>query len=76
MAKEFLTDAEVEVEIERLEKSPAVALARKEQRVRYQRRQRLYNLRSLEKKGEELAAAGITIEMLQELGEEALENLN
>lgn len=76
MAKDFLTDEEVEQEIERLRLSPDVALARKEQRIRYQRRQFLYTLRNLEKKGKALAAAGITMEMLQELGEEALENLN
>ena len=69
MAQNFLTDAEVELEIQRLQESPLVALARKEQRVRYQRRQTLYNLRSLEKKGRELAKAGITIELLEELGE-------
>lgn len=76
MAKEYLTDAEVEAEIERLQQSPMVALARKEQRIRYQRRQKLYNLRALEKKGHELAAAGITLELLQELGEDALETID
>lgn len=39
MAKEYLTDEQVEQEIERLQKSKLVALARKEQRIRYQRRQ-------------------------------------
>lgn len=72
MAKDFLTDEEVEVEIERLRQSPLVKLARKEQRIRYQRRQVLYNLRALEKKGQELASAGITMALLQELGEEGL----
>ncbi len=68
--KEFLTDEEVEVEIEKLVASPMVALAKKEQRIRYRRRQYLYTLRSLEKKGRELAKAGITMEMLDSLGEE------
>lgn len=72
MAKDFLTDEEVEVEIERLRQSPLVKLARKEQRIRYQRRQVLYSLRNLEKKGKELAEAGITMEILQALGEEGL----
>ena len=72
MAKDFLTDEEVEVEIERLRQSPLVKLARKEQRIRYQRRQVLYSLRNLEKKGKELAEAGITMDILQALGEEGL----
>lgn len=71
MAKTFLTDEQVEKEIERLRQSPMVALARKEQRLKYKRRQFLYQLRGLEKKGEELAAAGITPELLDEMsGEE------
>ena len=70
MAKEWLTDEQVEQEIERLRKSELVALARKEQRIRYQRRQVLYNLRNLEKKGKELAASGITMEMLDGMGRE------
>lgn len=61
---DYLTDEQVEQEIERLRKSPAVALAKQEQRIRYKRRQVLWTLRSLEKKGKELAASGITMEML------------
>ena len=59
-----LTDEEVEREIERLNASPAVALARREQRLKYKRRQYLYQLRDLEKKGIALLAAGITREVL------------
>lgn len=59
-----LTDEQVEVEIERLNKSEAVALARHEQRLRYRRRQYLYQLRDYEKKGKALMDAGITREML------------
>jgi hypothetical protein len=70
MAKGFLSDEQVEREIERLRESEDVKLARKEQRIRYQRRQVLYNLRNLEKKGKELAAAGITMEMLDSMGSE------
>ena len=73
MAREFLTDEEVEVEIDRLRASDLVALARKEQRVKYQRRQVLYNLRNLEKRGGELAKAGITMEMLQSMAEEGVD---
>ena len=68
MAKEpkkwGLTDEQVEAEIERLNASEAVALARREMRLRYRRRQRLYQLRDLEKKGQALMAAGITREVL------------
>lgn len=66
------TDEQVEQEIERLQNSPMVKLARKEARIRMQRRQYLYTLRMYEKKGRELAKAGITMEVLDRLakGEE------
>jgi hypothetical protein len=64
MKSEYLTDEQVEKEIERLNKSPLVKLAQKEIRVRYKRRQKLYNLRTLEKQGKRLRDAGITMEML------------
>ena len=60
----FLTDEQVEAEIERLNASDAVALARREARLRYKRRQYLYQLRDLEKKGNALLKAGITREVL------------
>lgn len=60
----FLTDEQVEAEIERLNASEAVALARREARLRYRRRQYLYQLRDLEKKGKALLEAGITREVL------------
>lgn len=60
----FLTDEEVEQEIERLNSSEAVALARREARLKYKRRQYLYQLRDLEKKGKALLKAGITREVL------------
>ena len=50
-----LTDEQVEQEIEKLQGSPLVKLARKEERIRYVRRQYLYTLRQYEKKGKELA---------------------
>ena len=62
--KRGLTDAEVEREIERLQKSPYVDLARKEQRIKYKRRQYLYQLRQFEKREIELTEAGITVETL------------
>lgn len=70
MAKEFgLTDEQVEQEIERLTKSPLVALARYEHRIRYRRRQYLYQLRDLEKKGKALEKAGINMEVLNAMAE-------
>ena len=68
-AKEFLTYEQVEQEIERLRQSPLVALARREQRIRYRRRQFLYQLRDLEKKGRALERAGINMEVLNSLAE-------
>lgn len=65
MAREFLTDFEVEQEIERLRTSPMVQLAKKEQRLLYKRRQALYNLRSLEKRGKQLSKKGITIDNIE-----------
>ena len=59
-----LTDEEVEIEIERLSKSEAVRLARKEERVRYRRRRYMYHLRDLEKRGKALMASGIKMELL------------
>lgn len=67
MKNNYLTDEQVEKEIARLQESPHVKLARKEERIRYARRQYLYTLRMYEKKGKELASSGITMEMLIEL---------
>lgn len=65
----FLTDEEVEQEIERLNSSEMVALARREARLKYKRRQYLYQLRDLEKKGKALLEAGITREVLDAMYE-------
>lgn len=72
--KDYLTDEEVEQEIEKLQASPMVALARKDQRIRYRRRQYLYQLRNFEKKGKELAEAGITMEVLLALDKDCDED--
>ena len=70
MAREFgLSDEQVEQEIERLRQSPLVALARREQRLRYKRRQVLYQLRDLEKKGAALMKAGIDMDVLNAMAE-------
>ena len=67
MAKEFLTDEAVEEEIARLTATDEVKLARRELRLKYKRRQQLYTLRALEKRGRELAEAGITIENIDDM---------
>ena len=70
MKKSFLTDEQVGAEIEKLKKSEFVKLAKKEEQIRYRRRQYLYGLRQYEKKGKELAKAGLTIEMLEKMDNE------
>ena len=66
MAKEMLTDEQVELEIQRLQESEAVRLARREIEVRKRRRKYLYYLRQMEKKGKALREAGVTWEMLHD----------
>ena len=67
MARDFLTDEAVEEEIARLQASPLVKLAKKEERIRYARRQYMYCLRQYEKKGRQLEADGVTMESLEAL---------
>lgn len=64
--REALPDAEMEREIKELEQSPLVKLARKNNRIRYMRRQRLYTLRNLQKQGKQLQEEGITFEDLED----------
>lgn len=68
--KENMTDEMVEREIARLLESPHVKLAKKEERIRMRRRQYLYTLRVYERKGKELAAAGITMDVLETMAKE------
>lgn len=68
MAREFLSDEAVEEEILRLQTSPHVKLARREEAIRNRRRQYMYQLRMYEKKGIALEAQGITLEELEEMG--------
>ena len=65
--KSYFTDEEVEQEIDRLSQSEFVQLARKEHRIRYRRRQYMYTLRNLERRGKELAASGVTLDSLDAL---------
>lgn len=67
MAKEFISDEMVEDEILRLQNSPLVRLARREEAIRNRRRQYMYQLRMYEKKGKALEAQGITLEELEEM---------
>lgn len=67
MAREFLTDEMVEEEIHRLQASPHVKLARREEAIRNRRRQYMYQLRLYEKKGKALEAQGITLADLEEM---------
>lgn len=58
--KDFLTDEQVEIEIAELLACPEVKLAKLEQRIKYRRRQYLYSLRTMKKRGAELTKNGIT----------------
>lgn len=66
--KRPITPAElVDAEIERLNNSADVKLARKEQRLLNRKRQYMAQLRWLEKRGKKLAAEGWTLETLEQL---------
>ena len=60
-----ISDENVEAEISRLLNSPEVQLAKREEAIRYRRRQYLYKLRGYERRGMELMASSITMEMLE-----------
>lgn len=64
MERQKMTDEMVEEEILRLQQSPYVKLGRKEEAIRNRRRQYMYQLRMYEKKGRQLEAEGITLDML------------
>ena len=67
MAREFLSDEMVDEEILRLQASPHVKLARREEAIRNRKRQYMYQLRCYEKKGKQLEAQGVTLEELEEM---------
>lgn len=77
MRKDNLTDAQVDTEIERLNASPLVQLARKERNIRYKRRRYLYDLRRLEQRGKQLADQGYTLESLDalDISEDGMDDL-
>lgn len=65
-SEKWLTDEMVEEEIARLSQSPYVKLARAEQRIKYRRRQYLYQLRDLEKRGKKLESEGFNADAGEE----------
>lgn len=66
MARNCLTDEQVELEIMRLRDNDDVHLAQKEIRIKNRRRVYASQLKWLEKRGKELRAAGITTENMEE----------
>lgn len=61
------TDDAVEAEIARLEGSEYVKLARKENQIKYRRRQYMWNLQGMEARGKQLASNGVTFENIEEM---------
>ena len=59
------TDEQVEAEIARLKESEFVKLARKEQQIKYRRRQTMWTLQYMEARGKQLASEGITPENME-----------
>lgn len=59
------TDEQVEEEIARLNGSEFVKLARKEQQIKYRRRQHMWTLQYMEARGKQLASEGITHENME-----------
>lgn len=62
--REYISDEEVEKELNDLKASPYVKLARREDYLKNKYRKQLYTLRCLEKRGRELVAQGITIDTI------------
>lgn len=67
MAKDILTDSQVEQEIARLLASDDVKLAKQVERMKNRRRQYMYSLRTMEKHGKQLAEEGWTLDNVQEM---------
>ncbi len=66
MARDMLTDEQVELEIRRLQQSDAVKLAQKEQQIKFLSHKQMYDLRWFEKWNKHLAALGVTMENIEE----------
>lgn len=65
MARKHWTDEEVEIEIHRLQHSDDVKLAKREQQIKYRRRQQMWTLQFMEKRGKQLREMGITPENIE-----------
>ena len=65
--REIMSMEDIENEIARLLNSEAVKLAKKESQVRNRRRNYMYTLRCMERRGRQLMAEGVTINDLEEL---------
>ena len=65
MPKQIFTDAEVELEILRLNNTEEVKLAQKEIRIKNRRRCYMAQLRTLERRGKQLKKMGITAENIE-----------
>ena len=66
MARDILTDEQVEIEIERILNSEEFKLAKKEERIKNKRRQYLYCLRTMERRGRQLVKEGFTLDNIEE----------
>lgn len=74
MKRDFISDDQVEDEIKMLQSSPYVKLAYKERSIKTARRQYMYQLRIMEKRGKKLAEDGITMDNIAAvMGAEELE---
>lgn len=62
MKRDYLTDEQVEMEIDRLLHSEEVKLAKKETNIKYKRRQYMYQLRVMEKRGRVLMENGLSMD--------------
>lgn len=62
-----MTDMEVELAIRELNRSEAVKLAQKEQRLKSGRRKALYQLQWLERRGKQLMDSGINADNIAEV---------
>ena len=60
------TDEGVEIEIHRLQESDDVRLAKKEQNIKYRRRQQMWTLQYMEKRGKQLREMGIDFDNIEE----------
>lgn len=75
MAKEILTDEQVDAEIERLRNSELVKLAKREMQIRNRKRQYMYNLKWFEKRGQVLKDLGVTMHTLETLDKAMAEDI-